>query len=237
MVGSGAGLSKMGLVFLTATLCGCGLLGRLGRKDASGGVTLTPSSYYTTYYSTQKARYLGEKYSRNLDRLLEQVVQSPAGRLQFANAIVSIGMGFFTHSASQTPDARYLEVLIGMPDILEEEMDFAGKVDQLFAQYGWDLLSILSSDLELATDKEIAGYGLNFSWRNLARTPSGPRLTVEGAVIYIPKERAYRFVNRLIDQEKLLSSSVCFARQGDQPARLVRPAPLSPQPAVQSPTQ
>lgn len=230
MVGSGVGFKKMGLVLLTVTLSSCGLLGRLGRQGASGGMTLTPPSYYTAYYSTQKARYLGEKYGHNLERLVEQVARGPVGKLQFANSIVSISMGFFTHSASQTPDARYIEVLIGMPDILEEKTDFIVKVDQLFTQYGRDLLSILSSDLEIATDEGIAGYGLNFSWRNIDQTPSGPRLTLEGAVIYIPKEKAYRFVKRLINQEELLRSSVFFARQGEQPARLVRPALPSPQP-------
>jgi hypothetical protein len=233
---SDAGVFKLGVVLLTAPVCGCSLLGGVGRPQAAGGVSLTPPPYYTSYYSTPKARALGEQYSRNLDRLLEQVVQSPVGRLQFANAIVSLGMGLFTHSASQPPDERYLGVLIGMPDILEGHRDFAAKVEQLFTQYGWDLLSILSSDVELGSDPKIAGYGLSFSWRNLTRTPSGPRLTVEEVVIYLPKASTDRFVKGLIDQEELLRSAVWFARQGEQPARLVRPASLAPQPAGQSPT-
>jgi len=173
---------------------------------------------------------LGETYSRNLEQLTEQVVRSPVGRLRFANPIVSISLGFFTHSASQPPDTRYLEVMIGIPDILQEEVDFREKVDQLFVQYGWELLTILASDKEIAASREIAGYGLNFSWRKLVRVPSGPRFTLEGAVLYIPKENAHGFVNQRIDQQELMRSAVLFIRQGEQPARLLRPSLPSPPP-------
>ena len=223
-------LKQISVAFLMVVLSACGPLGGFGRVDSPAGVTLTPPSYYTPYYSTQKAKYLGEKYSHNLDQLLEQVTHSPIGRLHFVNAVVSLGIGLFTHSASQIPDARYLEVIVAMPDILEANADFTVKVDQLFSQYGHDLLVILSSDLAIATEQQIAGYGLNFSWRSIAQTPSGPRLTLEGVVIYIPKEQAHRFVNQMIEQEELLNSSVFFARQGEQAARLIRSTPPSPRP-------
>ena len=238
MARSGAGcLTIIGLIFLAVMPSGCGVSGRLGRKGAPVGVTLTQPSYYTAYYSTRKARYLGEKYSHQLDQLLEQIVQSPVGRLQFANNIVSVSMGFFTHAAAQPPDERYLEVLLAMPDILQESPDLSMKLEQLFSQYGQELLAILSSDTEIYNDNAVAGYGLNFSWRSLAQTPSGPRLNLEGAVVYISKEEVRRFLTRQLDQQELLERAAIFSRQGEHPAKLVRHSPISPQPLVRALTQ
>ena len=47
------------------------------------------------------------------------------GKLQPSQTIVSASMGFFTHSANQSPDERYLEVILGMPDIVEGQVDFS----------------------------------------------------------------------------------------------------------------
>ncbi len=220
-----------------ALACGsCSLGEGLSDNGAPVGVTVAPPSYYTAYYSTQKARYLGEKYGRHLDQLMEQVVDSPVGRLEFANNIVSVSMGFFTHSASQAPDARYLEVLLGMPDILQENTDLRAKVERLFSQYGPELLAILANDMEIYNDKEVAGYGLNFSWRSIAQTPAGPHMTLEGAVVYVPKEEARRLVTQQIEPEEILGKAVIFARQGEHPAKLVRHPPSTPSPEVRAPT-
>ena len=224
------------LACLALACGGCSLGEGLSDNGAPVGVTVAPPSYYTAYYSTQKARYLGEKYGRHLDQLMEQVVDSPVGRLEFANNIVSVSMGFFTHSASQAPDARYLEVLLGMPDILQESTDLRAKVERLFSQYGPQLLAILANDMEIYNDKEVAGYGLNFSWRSIAQTPAGPHMTLEGAVVYVPKEEARRLVTQQIEPEELLGKAVIFARQGEHPAKLVPHPPSAPSPEARAPT-
>src|SRR5438093_8545445 len=156
--------------------------------------------------------------------------------LEFANNIVSVSMGFFTHSASQAPDARYLEVLLGMPDILQESTDLRAKVERLFSQYGQELLAILANDMEIYNDKEVAGYGLNFSWRSIDQTPAGPHMTLEGAVVYVPKEEARRLVTQQIEPEEILGKAVIFARQGEHPAKLVPHPPSSPSPEARVPT-
>ena len=225
------------LACLALACGGCSLGEGLSDNGAPVGVTVAPPSYYTAYYSTQKARYLGEKYGRHLDQLMEQVVDSPVGRLEFANNIVSVSMGFFTHSASQAPDARYLEVLLGMPDILQESTDLRAKVERLFSQYGRELLAILANDMEIYNDKEVAGYGLNFSWRSIAQTPAGPHMTLEGAVVYVPKEEARRLVTQQIEPEEILGKAVIFARQGEHPAKLVPHPPSAPSPEARAPTQ
>ena len=114
-------------------------------------------------------------------------LESSIGKLQFANAVVSLSVGFFTHAASQPPDERYLEAIIGMPDILDEEKDFSTLVGQLFSDYGRELLSTMAQDETIARDTKIAGYGLHFSWRSLLKTPSGPRLSMREAVLYLRK--------------------------------------------------
>ena len=199
------------------------------------GIALTPPEHYTPYYSTQKARALGESYSENLDRLLERVTQSPIGKMQFANAIVSMSLGFFTHSASRPPDERYLETILAMPDILEEEEDVNATVSRLFAQYGRDILAILASDTTIADDPKVAGYGINFSWRNMLKTPSGPRMSMREAVIYVPKKKSERFLNRQIEHDELLGTSTIFVRQGEKAAQQVRYSPPASQPWLQAP--
>ena len=200
------------------------------------GISLTPPAHYTTYYSTQKARALGESYNENLDRLLERLTQSPIGKMQFSNAIVSLSLGFFTHSASRPPDERYLEVILGIPDILEAETDVNITVSRLFSQYGREILSILASDTTIAEDQKVAGYGLNFSWRNMLRTPSGPRMTMQEAVIYIPKKKAERFLKQQIDDDELLGTSTLFVRQGENPSQQIRYVPPPSQPGLPSPS-
>lgn len=199
------------------------------------GITLTPSAHYTPYYSTQKAKSLGESYSENLDRLLERAAQSPIGKMQFANAIVSMSLGFFTHSASRPPDERYLEAILAMPDILEEEEDVNATVSRLFAQYGRGILAVLASDTTIADDPKVAGYGINFSWRNMLRTPSGPRMSMREAVIYVPKKKSERFLNQQIEHDELLGTSAIFVRQGEKAAQQVRYSPPSSQPWLQAP--
>jgi len=188
----------------------------------TGGTTLMPGSYYTSYYSTQKARALGEIYDKNLEYLLTQLTQSSIGKLQFTNAIVSLSVGFFTHAASQPPDERYLEAIIGMPDILEEEKDFSTLVGQLFSQYGRDVLSILTQDEAIARDSKIAGYGIHFSWRGLTKTPSGPHLTMREAVLYFAKDQVGQFLNQQLSQDALLSRATLFSRRGEHPAEQVQ---------------
>lgn len=216
--------------------CSASRLQRNSPATIEAGIALTLPEHYTPYYSTQKARALGESYSENLDRLLERVTQSPIGKMQFTNAIVSMSLGFFTHSASRPLDERYLEAILAMPDILEEEEDVNATVSRLFAQYGREILAILASDTTIADDPKVAGYGINFSWRNMLKTPSGPRMSMREAVIYVPKKKSERFLNRQIEHDELLGTSAIFVRQGEQAAQQVRYSPPSSQPSI-SPDQ
>src|ERR1043165_5471086 len=126
------------------------------KKPAPSGLISTPVSYY----STAKAKYLATKYKENLDRIIEQIVRnSKTAPLQFANNISSVGgIGFFTHSATKTPDERYLEVVLATPETFETKGEYSEKIYQLFDRYGFDLLSILSSDSEMYQDRELSGY-------------------------------------------------------------------------------
>jgi len=239
MTNGHTGRVSSGWVLLSLVTClGCSTAKPQGNTPpvVEAEISLTPPAYYTTYYSTQKARALGESYNENLDRLLERLTQSPIGKMQFSNAIVSLSLGFFTHSASRPPDERYLEVILGMPDILEEEADISATVSRLFAQYGGEVLAILMSDTTIAEDQKVAGYGLNFSWRNMLRTPSGPRMAMQEAVIYIPKKKSERFLKQQIDQDELLGTSTIFVRQGENPAQQVRYLPPPSQPLQQPPS-
>jgi hypothetical protein len=207
------------LVFASNLFLGCTLVEERTKKESSLGLIVTPPSYYTTI----RARYLGEKYKENLQRLVERVVQNPVtGKLQFANNIASLGgIGFFTHSATKSADERYLEVMLGAPDVFDDQTDLDSKMERLFSQYGLELLNVLTADSQIYNDKEVAGYGLNFSWRNTSQSPSGPRVTLERAVIYILKSDVQRFLNRQLVQSDLLTGSVIFALQEEGPARLV----------------
>jgi hypothetical protein len=157
-------------------------------------------------------------YGENLDRLLETLTHSSIQNLQVAKAIVSISLGFFTHSATLSPDERYLEAIVGIPDIFDEETNFNLLVSQLFSQYGKDLLSVLASDKFITNDAKIAGYGLHFSWRNLIKTPSGPHLTMHEVVIYLTKEQTQLFLSQQLTLDMLLEHATMFSRQGEQPA-------------------
>jgi hypothetical protein len=176
---------------------------------------------------------LGEIHSHDLERLTDKLVQSQIGQLQFANAVVSLSMGFFTHAGSQPPDQRYLEVMVGLPDILDDHPDANTHINQLFSQYGRELLTVLSSERAIVDDAKIAGYGLNFSWRSMAVTPSGPRMTLNETVLYLGKEQAEKFLHGQLDQDGVLRDSTLFLRKGEQPAKHVAYVPPSPQPQVQ----
>src|SRR5262245_16159017 len=159
---------------------GCALLEDTGpRKPAVNGLIATPPHYY----STGKARYLGSRYKDNLDRLVERITRNPkTASLQFANNISSVGgIGFFTHSATKTPDERYLEVVLATPDTFEVKGEFSEKVQNLFSRYGIELLDIVSADSEIYQDREMSGYGLNLAWRNIVSQPTGSRVAVERA--------------------------------------------------------
>jgi hypothetical protein len=213
------------LVLLLVAAHGCATRKPPPVPSPTGKTTQLPASYYNTYYSTQKARTLGETYSDNLDHILEQLTQSSIGKLQFANAVVSLSVGFFTHAASQPPDERYLEAIIGMPDILDEEKDFSTLVGQIFSDYGRELLSTMTQDEAIARETKIAGYGLHFSWRSLLKTPSGPRLSMREAVLYFAKDQTQQFLTHQITQDTFLARATLFSRQGERPAELVPYAP------------
>jgi hypothetical protein len=81
------------------------------------------------------------------------------------------------------------------------------------------LLSILASDTAIYEDKDVSGYGLNFSWRSLGGEPG--RVTVERAVVYLPKDRVRAFSRRELTQNHLLAEAVIFAGQESGPMNLV----------------
>ncbi|MGE4095448.1 MAG: hypothetical protein AB7G75_31940 [Candidatus Binatia bacterium] len=217
----------IGIVGALVLMGGCSA--STSRPVATGGTSLTPPSHYSRYYSTQKARLLGEVYSENLNQLVEKLTHSSFGQLQFANAIISMSTGFFTHAASQPPDERYLEVILGMPDILDDTTDFNALVRRLFSQYGHEILFILSSDTAIANDPKVAGYGIHFSWRSLLTTPSGPYLTMREAVIYTTKTKTQQFVYEELDLDEFLTSAILYSRQGEQPAQQVYYLPPPPE--------
>ena len=112
-------ISRTCAIFLLSLLAAdCALLDDSApKKPEAAGLIATPA----TYYSTAKARYLGARYKNNLDRLIERVTRNPkTASLQFANNISSVGgIGFFTHSATKTPDERYLELVLATPETFE----------------------------------------------------------------------------------------------------------------------
>src|SRR5215208_4557415 len=95
----------------------CAVWEKPNSAATKSGLIATPVSYY----STPKARLLGEKYKDNLDRMVERIVRNPKTvGLAFANNIASVGgIGFFTHSAASLPDERYLEVVLAAPELFE----------------------------------------------------------------------------------------------------------------------
>ncbi len=209
-------------VLLTTALLlgGCGLLEQSANKEPSNsGLIATP----VTYYSTSRARYLGAKYKENLDRIIERIVRDPkTTNLQFANNIASVGgIGFYTHSATKTADERYLEVVLAAPETFDTNGVHSEKVNRLFDLYGVELLTILSGDNEIYQDKELSGYGLNLSWRNVIANQAGNRVTVERAIIYLSKEKTRGFLRRELTQNQLLADATIFAVEEDGPLNLI----------------
>ena len=206
------------LAFGLAVL-GCNLVGDPPRKSSMSGLIVTPPSYY----STPKGRLLGAKYQENLDRLVESIVRnSTTAKLQFANNIASVGgIGFFSHGATKTPDERYLEVILGAPEVFEYKGNYSAKVDHIFSLYGRDLLGILAGDPGIEQETEVSGYGLNFSWRNVGSKESASGVFLERTVVYFPKEKVRAFLRQQINPNDLLGDSTIFAAEQDGPMNLV----------------
>jgi cell division protein FtsN len=198
------------------------------KKNPQLGLIATPPTYYTT----QKARYLGERYKNNLDRLVERIVSNPkTANLQFANNIASVGgIGFFTHSATNSVDERFLEIIMGVPETFDSKLDYDSKVHRVFSIYGAELLSILAGDADIYQEKQVNGYGLNLSWRNLVADAARPRISLERSTLYFSKARVRSFLQGNVSQNILLSEAVIFAVVDDGPMKLVsyRPHELKP---------
>src|SRR5918995_5216805 len=207
---------------------GCTLQYRDTSKLAAAGLIATPASHY----STQKARYLGEKYKGHLNRLVERFIANPkTTNLQFANNLASAGgIGFFTHSAVKIPDERFLEIVLGTVERFEAKGDYSSKVARLFSLYGKELLILLAGDLDLYNERELSGYGLNFTWRTL-----GPQLGSERVIVYFPKEKVKAFLNQEVDQNSLLADAVIFAMEQEGLANLVSFRAPEPTPDVRAP--
>src|SRR5262245_47983745 len=208
---------------------GCSLMDEgASKKPATSGFIATPASYY----STAKAKYLGTKYKDNLDRIIERIVRSPkTASLQFANNISSVGgIGFFTHSATKTPDERYLELVLATPETFETKGEYSEKIHQLFSRYGFDLLSSLSGDSEIYQDGELSGYGLNLAWRTVVTEPGGSRVGMARAIIYFPKDKVRSFLRDEIKQNDLLRDAVIFGEEENGPLALVSYQPQNPRP-------
>ncbi len=217
------------LCLLAVLAGGCALWDDSGsKKPPPNNLIATPASYY----STAKAKYLGTKYKDNLDRIIERIVRnSKTAPLQFSNNISSVGgIGFFTHSATKTPDERYLEVVLATPETFETKGGYSEKIHQLFNRYGADLLSILSSDSEMYQDRELTGYGLNLAWRNVIAEEKGSRVTMARAIIYFPKEKVRSFLREEIKQNDLLRDAVIFGEEENGPLALVSYQPQAPRP-------
>jgi len=216
------------LVVLSIVLAGCATVDETPKKNLQLGLITTPPTYYTT----QRARYLGETYKNHLDRLVERIVRSPkTANLQFANNIASVGgIGFFTHSATGSVDARFLEVVMGVPETFDPNSDHNAKVSRVFSLYGAELLSILASDQEIYQEKELNGYGLNLSWRNIVTESNGSRIALERTVLYFSKAKVRSFLTGDLTQNTLLGEAVIFAVIEDGPMKLVsfRPQELKP---------
>lgn len=212
---------------------GCGVSDKPVNRRAGSGLITTPP----TYYSTPKARYLGERYNANLDRIVEQIVRNPkTSTLQFANNIATVGgIGFFTHSATKNPDERYLEVVLGAPETFQVKGEHSAKVLQIFSNYGLELLSILAADSAIYQEKEVTGYGLNFSWRSVVATPSGSRVIIERAIVYALKEKVGSFLRQETRLDGLLGEAVIFATEEDAPLQLVSYRPVEPAPDYRLP--
>jgi cell division protein FtsN len=198
------------------------------KKTAFQGLIATPA----TYYSTAKARHLGTKYKENLDRLAVRIVRnSNTSQLQFANNISSVGgIGFFTHSATKTPDERYLEVVLSTPETFETKGEYSEKVNRLFSRFGHDLLAILAGDTQIYQDRELSGYGLNLTWRHVIPEAPANRVTMARAIVYFNKEKVSSFLRKEMGQSELLSDAVIFAMEEDGQLNLVSYQPRETKP-------
>jgi cell division protein FtsN len=216
-------------------LASCAILEENPKKNQQFGLITTPSTYYTT----QRAKYLGERYRSNLDRLVERIVRNPkTANLQFANNIASVGgIGFFTHSAAGSIDERFLEVIMGVPDSFDTHLEHSAKVSRVFSLYGAELLAILVSDSDIYQEKEVNGYGLNLSWRNLVSDARGPKISLERAVLYFSKAKARAFLRGDLTQSALLGDAVMFAVVDDGPMKLVSYRPRALKPDWRAPIQ
>jgi len=225
-------LARICFIFcaLFGLVAGCALLDEGAPKKTANNLIATPASYY----STTKARYLGTRYKDNLDRIVERIVRnSKTAPLQFANNISSVGgIGFFTHSATKTPDERYLEVVLATPETFETKGEYSEKIHQIFARYGFDLLSILSGDADMFQDRELTGYGLNLAWRNVVAEGNGSRVAMARAIIYFPKEKVRSFLREEIKQNDLLRDAVIFGEEENGPLALVSYQPQTVRPDV-----
>lgn len=202
-------------------------------KQPLTGLIATPVSYY----STPKAKILASKYKDNLDHITERIVRNSAtSQLQFANNISSIGgIGFFTHSAAKTADERYLEVVLGTPETFETKGDYSDKVNRLFALYGRDLLATLAGDSQIFADQDVAGYGLNLTWRTAQSGTQTNRILMARAILYFRKERVASFLQRQLSPQELLGDAVIFALEEDGPLNLVSFQPRETQPDFRPP--
>ena len=207
------------ILALALAVLGCNTVDDAPRKSSMSGLIVTPPSYY----STPKGRFLGTKYRENLDRLVEGIVRNPTtSKLQFANNIASVGgIGFYSHGATKSPDERYLEVILGVPEVFEYKGNYSAKVDHIFSLYGRDLLGILAGDPGIERETEVSGYGLNFSWRNVGSKESASGVFLERTVVYFPKEKVRAFLRQQIKQNDLLGDATIFAAEQDGPMNLV----------------
>lgn len=210
---------KLSLLFSVFLAGGCALVEDDADKKLSSSVITTPISYY----STAKARYLGTKYKDNLGRIAERIVRNPkTGQLQFANNISSVGgIGFFTHSATETPDERYLEVVVAAPETFESKGEYSEKIQRLFSRYGAELLAIIAGDGQIFQDNALRGYGLNFTWRTVAAEGGTSGVSVARSIIYFQKEKVADFLRQGLGENELLRDAVIFATEDNGPLELV----------------
>lgn len=210
---------KTWILALVLAVLGCNMVDDPPKKTSMSGLIVTPPSYY----STPKGRFLGAKYRENLDRLVEGIVRNPTtSKLQFANNIASVGgIGFYSHGATKTADERYLEVILGAPEVFEYKGNYSAKVDHIFSLYGRELLGILAGDLAIDKELEVRGYGLNFSWRNVGSKEGASGVFLERTVVYFPKEKVRAFLRQQIKQNDLLGDATIFAAEQDGPMNLV----------------
>ena len=210
---------KTWILALALAVFGCNMVDDPPKKTSMSGLIVTPPSYY----STPKGRFLGAKYRENLDRLVEGIVRNPnTSKLQFANNIASVGgIGFYSHGATKTADERYLEVILGAPEVFEYKANYSAKVDHFFSLYGRELLGILAGDPGIERETEVSGYGLNFSWRNVGSKESASGVFLERTVVYFPKEKVRAFLRQQINQNDLLGDATIFVAEQDGPMNLV----------------